>query len=218
VRLQERTPVGIVHQSAIEREGLAALMANLEPVEMVGAASSFDEATRLMNGRPATVVVMDLPQPPETALALVREITGRPEAPRVVALRRHYTRDVVAAAFDAGASACVSTESGTPDLLDAIEAARVGRTYLCPFVARVLIEGPNSAAIAPPVGRQLTHREHEVLGLIAGGNTDRQISGLLGLAVGTVHTHRKHMMAKLGVRNVTSLLRRAREVGLLPTP
>jgi DNA-binding NarL/FixJ family response regulator len=193
-------------------------MAKLDHVEMVGAASSYDEATRLMDGRPATVVVLDLPQPPDPALALVRDITAHPEGPRVVALRRHYTRDIVAAAFDAGASACVSTESGPLDLLDAIEAARMGRTYLCPLVARVLIEGPNTASPGPPVGRQLTHREHEVLGLIAGGNTDRQISGLLGLAVGTVHPHRKHMMAKLGVRNVTSLLRRAREVGLLPTP
>lgn len=218
MRAQERTPVGIVHQSPIEREGLAALLGGLDPVEMVGAAATYDEASVTINGRSSVVIVLDLPHPAEQALSLVRDITARPDPPRVVTLRRHYTRDVVAAAFDAGASACVSTDAGTADLLDAIEAARVGRTYLCPFVARVLIEGPTTAATAPPVGRQLTHREHEVLGLIAGGNTDRQISGLLGLAVGTVHTHRKHMMAKLGVRNVTSLLRRAREVGLLPTP
>lgn len=215
---QERTSVAIIHQSPIERDGLTALLGKLDPIELVGAAGMDDGAVSLVDGKHPEVVVLDLPQPPDPALALVRQIAGRQNGCRVVAVRRNYTRDVVAAAFDAGASACVSTEAATPDLLDAIEAARVGRTYLCPFVARVLIEGPSSATAAPPVGRQLTHREHEVLGLIAGGNTDRQISGLLGLAVGTVHTHRKHMMAKLGVRNVTSLLRRAREVGLLPTP
>lgn len=218
MRAQERIPVGVVHQSPIEREGLAALLSSQEPVEIVGAAGTYEEAAAKINGRESVVVVLDLPHPAEPALALVRDITARPGGPRVVTLRRHYTRDVVAAAFDAGASACVSTDAGTADLLDAIEAARVGRTYLCPFVARVLIEGPTTAMTAPPVGRQLTHREQEVLSLIAGGNTDRQISGMLGLAVGTVHTHRKHMMAKLGVRNVTSLLRRAREAGLLPTP
>jgi DNA-binding NarL/FixJ family response regulator len=197
---------------------LAALISTLDTVQLVGAVGMTEGAVSSVIASQPAVVIVDLPPSTDGAFALVREIVGTPGGPRVVGLRRQYARELVAGAFDAGVSACVSTEAAVSDLLDAIEAARVGRTYLCPFVARVLIEGPSASQTAAPVGRQLTQREQEVLALIASGNTDRQISGMLGLAVGTVHTHRKHMMAKLGVRNVTSLLRRAREAGLLPAP
>ena len=212
-----RTRVLIVNPHATEREGLAALLGRVEGVDLVGVTASVADAADAIARAQPDVVVMELAGLHEGGVDDVRRLVGHPHGPRVVALRRDYARDQVAAAFDAGASACVSTNAGVADLLDAVQAAQAGRTFLCPFVTRVLIEQPASPAVAvPPGGRQLTRREHEVLAMIAAGQTDRQVAGQLQLAVGTVHTHRKHIMAKLGVRNVASLLRRARELGLLP--
>jgi len=212
-----RTRILIVNPHATEREGLAAVLAREQGLEVVGVTGNSADAAEMIEQASPDVVVMDLATPAEGGIEDLRRLLGGRQAFRVVAIRRDYSRDQVAAAFEAGVSACVSTNAGVADLVNAVQAAQAGRTYLCPYVTRVLIESPTMAPVTvPPGGRQLTRREQEVLELIAAGNTDRQIASQLTLAVGTVHTHRKHIMAKLGVRNVTSLLRRTRELGLLP--
>jgi DNA-binding NarL/FixJ family response regulator len=211
-----RTRVLILNAHATEREGLAALLARQDGVELVGVTGSPEDAAEAIQSASPEVVVVDLATPQEGGIEMLRRLLQHPQHPRVVAIRRDYSRDQIAAAFEAGVSACVSTNAGVSDLMSAVQAAQAGRTFLCPFVTRVLIEQPAVQPVTvPPGGRQLTRREQEVLELIAAGSTDRQIAAQLTLAVGTVHTHRKHIMAKLGVRNVTSLLRRARELGLL---
>lgn len=213
----QRTRILIVNPHATEREGLAAVLGRERAVEIVGVTGNSSDAAEILERVSPEVVVMDLAGSSEGGIAELRRVIGSPQHPKVVALRRDYSRDQVAAAFEAGVSACVSTNAGIADLVSAVQAAQAGRTFLCPYVTRVLIESPTTAPVTvPPGGRQLTRREQEVLELIAAGNTDRQIASQLNLAVGTVHTHRKHIMAKLGVRNVTSLLRRARELSLLP--
>ncbi len=207
----------VLNPHATEREGLAAVLAREADLDVVGATGNLEDALALIDQMRPDVVVMELAALSAGGIDQVRRVLGDGRATRVVAVRREYTRELVAAAFEAGASACVSTDASVADLVNAVHAARNGRNYLCPYVTRVLIEAPVIPAVTvPPGGRQLTRREQEVLELIAAGNTDRQIASHLRLAVGTVHTHRKHIMAKLGVRNVTSLLRRTRELGLLP--
>jgi len=212
-----KTRVLIVNPHATEREGLAAVLGREEGIEVAAATGNLDDAMALIEQTAPDVVVMDLATPAEGGIDELRRLRSDGSAVRVVTVRRDYSREQVVAAFEAGASACVSTDAGVSDLANAVRAAQAGRSYLCPYVTRVLIEAPIVPPVTvPPGGRQLTRREQEVLELIAAGNTDRQIAGQLSLAVGTVHTHRKHIMAKLGVRNVTSLLRRTRELGLLP--
>lgn len=212
------TRVLVVNPHATEREGLVAVLSREEGIEVVGAAGQLGDAEALIEHGAPDVVVMEMAAPADGGIEDLRRIAAGAQAPRVVVVRRDYSRDQVVAAFEAGAVACVSTNAGVSDLVAAVRAAQAGRNYLCPYVTRVLIETPMPPPVAvPPGGRQLTRREQEVLELIAAGNTDRQIAGQLRLAVGTVHTHRKHIMAKLGVRNVTSLLRRTRELGLLPS-
>jgi DNA-binding NarL/FixJ family response regulator len=211
-----RIRVLLVNPHATEREGLAALLGRCDTIEVVAVTSSIADATELLDRCAPDVVVMELAPLHEGGIDDVRRLVAHPQAPRVVTIRREYSRDQVAGAFDAGASGCVSTNAGVEDLLNAVQAAHGSRTFLCPFVTRVLIEQPMTTPFSvPPGGRQLTPREHEVLRLIASGQTDRQIAASLQLAIGTVHTHRKHIMAKLGVRNVATLLLRARELALI---
>jgi DNA-binding NarL/FixJ family response regulator len=216
--VSSRSRVLVLNPHATEREGLAALLGQCDAVELVAVTSSIVDAGELIDRCTPDVVVMELAPVHEGGIEQLRQIAAHPQQPRVVTIRRDYSRDQVAAAFDAGASGCVSTNAGVGDLLTAVQAAQGGRTYLCPFVTRVLIEARSGmpAITVPPGGRQLTRRESEVLAAIANGRTDRQIAAELQLAIGTVHTHRKHLMAKLGVRNVASLLRRARELALIP--
>lgn len=218
-------PIQIVVQNAhaLEREGMASLLRSEDSLHVVGTSADWESTAALVmdggqpDGASPPVVLVDLQANSDGAgFDDVRRLQALAAAPRVVVLRREYAREQVLAAFEAGASACVSTAAEREDLLSALRAADAGRTYCCPVVARTLIEAPSRPAEIPTLGlRPLTPRELEVLERIARGQTDRQIAKTLGLAVGTVHTHRKHIMAKLGVHNVAGLLRRARSLGLL---
>jgi DNA-binding NarL/FixJ family response regulator len=210
--------VVVQNPHALERAGMAALLRSADSLSVVGASPDCETTAALVGKAEQVVVLVDLPSGPHGGgLEDVRRLHTLATNPRVVVLRREYAREQVLAAFEAGASACVSTSADLEDLLNAVRAAQAGQTFCCPIVARVLVESPaNPSAEVPTLGlRPLTPRELEVLERIARGQTDRQIAGTLGLAVGTVHTHRKHIMAKLGVRNVAGLLRRARSLGLL---
>jgi DNA-binding NarL/FixJ family response regulator len=210
--------VVVQNAHALERAGMAALLQAEESVSVLGTSADCETTVAMVGDGDPVVVVVDLPTTSDGGgLEAVRRLHGMASAPRVVVLRREYAREQVLAAFEAGASACVSTAAQLEDLLNAVRAAEAGRTFCCPVVARVLVETPSGqSSEVPTLGlRPLTPRELEVLERIARGQTDRQIAITLGLAVGTVHTHRKHIMAKLGVRNVAGLLRRARSLGLL---
>lgn len=210
--------VVVQNAHALERAGMAALLQSDDSLTVVGTSPDADTTAALVGNAEQVVVLVDFaPGSDLSGLEAVRRLHTMPSAPRVVVLGREYAREQVLAAFEAGASACVSTSAELEDLVNAMRAAEEGRTFCCPIVARILIEPPSDrAADVPTLGlRPLTPRELEVLERISRGQTDRQIATVLGLAVGTVHTHRKHIMAKLGVRNVTGLLRRARSLGLL---
>lgn len=210
--------VVVQNAHALERAGMAALLKTDDSVSLLGTSADCETTAAMVGDGGPAVVLVDLPPASDGAgLEAVRRLHGMASAPRVVVLGRDYAREQVLAAFEAGASACVSTAAELEDLLSAVRAAEAGRTFCCPVVARILVEAPAShASEVPTLGlRPLTPRELEVLERIARGQTDRQIAITLGLAVGTVHTHRKHIMAKLGVRNVAGLLRRARSLGLL---
>ncbi|HEV7734221.1 MAG TPA: response regulator transcription factor [Candidatus Binatia bacterium] len=117
----------------------------------------------------------------------------------------------VVAAIDAGVRACVSQTSGLEPLLAAIHSAAAGRGYLCPTVGDVMCRP--SAADAHRV--TLTDRERDILSLVAQGLRNGQIAVARNLSIKTVHAHRQNIMAKLGVRGATQLVRRAIQLGLI---
>jgi two-component system NarL family response regulator len=108
--------------------------------------------------------------------------------------------------LNAGANGYVTKAEASDELLRAIRAVAMGRTYLCPDVAGVLADTglPTSPTIqhAP-----LSHREKQVAELVAKGLTSMQIAQALFIATSTVEVHRRNLMRKLGLRNAAALTR-----------
>jgi len=205
--------VAIVNRHPIERESLAALLGGHPEVAVV---AKVDDVSGLIGSRirPLPQVVLVTLEAGPTAFAVVERFVHTRGAPPLVVLRRRYAPALVRTLLHLGARGCVSTRGEPSDLVSALTAAAAGETHVCPTIARLLVEpgrAPNDAGDLP----LLTPREHEVLAHIAQGRTDREIAAVLGLRVGTVHTHRKNVMAKLGVHNATTLLRRALALGLV---
>jgi len=207
--------VVIVEAQAVVREGLAAWLERQGDVEVVGKATAVHEAAAIVARQEPDVVVME--PSGGTQFAVLREITAsRPQA-RIVILGTFRSRGEIEAAFDAGASACVSKEGCMDDLRSAIHVVQRGEVYICSTVRELLLRRPApwSATGAGASAPRLTLREREVLSLISYGKTDRTIGTMLSLSIKTVHTHRTNLMAKLAVHNVANLLRRAMQFGLI---
>jgi len=205
--------VAIAHSSALIREGLSALLtSSAGEVRVVPAPGGEPGGDMLPH-----VVVSEFA--PRTELVQqLRTMTRRwPQVP-VVALGTFDRRETVGTAIGAGARACVSSNCGGRELVEAVRAVRDGRGYLCPVVSDLqsgTAAEDDGGAEAASVTRPLTQRERQILALIAEGCTDRETATRCTLSLKTVHNHRRSIMVKLGVHNATTLVRRAMRLGLI---
>ncbi len=130
----------------------------------------------------------------------------------------HSDRRFVLEALRAGAAAYVLKEAGFAELAGVIDEVRAGRLYLSPAVAEQVVrdyvrlaEAEAGSALAV-----LSGREREVMQLIAGGRSTKEIAGELHVSVKTVESHRKQIMDKLGLHSVAELTKYAIREGLTP--
>lgn len=155
------------------------------------------------------VIVLDISMPGGGLRTLARLGSSVPEA-RVVILSIHTEDAYVREAVRLGARGYLSKRGAGRDLLDAIRAAARGDAYLTPEAARTLLT-PSPAEHRA----ELSAREQEVLGLTAGGLTNREIGERLSLSVKTVDTYRARAMAKLDLHHRSEVIAYAIGHGLL---
>jgi DNA-binding NarL/FixJ family response regulator len=137
-------------------------------------------------------------------------------AVRVVILSMHSGEEYVLQALRAGAAGYLLKDAATGELELALRSVMRGESWLSPAVSRQVVEGyvqRSGAEAAPDV---LTARQREVLRLVAGGKSTKEIAFFLNLSVKTVETHRAQIMERLGIRDVPGLVRYALRTGLVP--
>lgn len=175
-----------------------------------------DEARQAFQSAPDVVVIASFLRRPETFAATVKTVQSATPGTPIIGVCPFSSREEVLAAMALGIAGCVCAEGGIDKLLEAMFTVRY-RTYLCPRASALLREAPRETPGERPLSDApaLTPRERQILQMIAEGSTDRQVANLLRLSVRTVNTHRANLMAKLGVHNVTQLVRRATRFGLL---
>jgi DNA-binding NarL/FixJ family response regulator len=135
---------------------------------------------------------------------------------RVVILSMHSGEEYVLQALRAGAAGYLLKDAATGELELALRSVMRGESWLSPAVSRQVVEGyvQRAGAEAPP--DVLTARQREVLRLVAGGKSTKEIAFFLNLSVKTVETHRAQIMERLGIRDVPGLVRYALRTGLVP--
>ena len=193
------------------REGLRALLADREGIEVLGEVCDGAAAVTFAEARGPDVVVMDIGMPELNGIEAARQLNrSRPDI-RVVILSMRDDAVTVDRALRAGARAYVLKGLGVDALVDAIEAVHRGEVYLSAGVSEFVLAGYLSQnAPSDP----LTDREREVLQLIAEGFTSAEIAGRLGLSTKTVRNHRANIMDRLDVRTTAGLVRYALRAGL----
>jgi two-component system, NarL family, response regulator NreC len=200
------------------RDGLRALLSSRPDLEVVGEAEDGLATLELAMRLRPDIVILDLAMPRLHGIEVVRRLAADLPQARVIILSMHSDRRFVVESLRAGAAAYVLKEAGFSELAEVIDDVRAGRLYLSPAVAEQVIrdyvrlaEAEDGSALAV-----LSGREREVMQLIAGGQSTKEIAGELHVSVKTIESHRKQIMDKLGLHSVAELTKYAIREGLTP--
>ncbi|QMU71215.1 response regulator transcription factor [Streptacidiphilus sp. P02-A3a] len=211
-------PVGVVvadDQSAV-REGLVLLLGTLPGIVVTGEAADGEAAVQLVAEVRPQVVLMDLNMPGCDGVEATRRVTaGHPDT-RVVVLTTYADDASIMGALQAGALGYLTKDATRAEIGRAVLAAAAGQAVLDSGVQQRLLSAAARGvpAAAGPVGAaagdgELTPREAEVLRLIAGGQSNREIARSLFVSEATVKTHVNRIFAKTGSRDRTQAVRYA---------
>ena len=197
------------------REAIRDTIEGTTGLAVAGEAGDGLELLRLLKKTPADLVVLDISMPGMRGIEAAREIRTSHPHMKILFLSMHKNRELLTAAIAAGADGYLLKEDTSKELLAAIEAVRKDRTYLsAKLVAQYpsdiinIFRGNNNDKPEP-----LTHRERQVLKLIAEGKTDRQIGELLFISLRTVQRHRFNIRTKLNIKRTADLVKYAMERG-----
>jgi DNA-binding NarL/FixJ family response regulator len=207
----------IADDHAILREGVRALLATADDIEVVGEAADGREAIDLAQTLEPDVILMDVAMPGLGGLEATLEIRRLVPRTKILVLSQYGEPEYVRRFLKAGVSGYVLKKAAGADLVSAIRAVMRGGLVLDPEVARTAVQenGTPETGEAPDAYESLTDREKQVLKLVAEGHTNKEIADLLGISVKTAMSHREHVMLKLQVHNRTELVRFALRHGVI---
>lgn len=200
---------------SLVRAGIRSLLGAMADVEVVGEAASGEEALQLAARQQPDVVLMDIAMKGITGLQAAARMRETHPAVRVVILSMHSGEEYVLQALRAGAAGYLLKDAATGELELALRSVMRGESWFSPAVSRQVVEGYVQRVGGEPAADLLTARQREVLKLVAGGKSTKEIAFELNLSVKTVETHRAQIMERLGIRDVAGLVRYALKTGLV---
>lgn len=200
--------VAVVDDHDLVREGLQALLERFG-IEIVLSARSGAELLARIDAASADVILADIQMPGQDGISLVRELRCREIATPVVMLTTFEESDLLMAAVEAGAQGFLLKGATSEELLAALDRARRGERWLSPVTTQQ-IRPRLVGSIPGQAGRlDLGTRELEILKLLAGGYSNKEIARSLSLAEGTVKNYVSDILAKLGTRDRTRAVLKA---------
>jgi len=223
------TRVLLADDHSILRQGLRMLLDLHRGIQVVGEAGTGREAVALSHDLAPDVVILDITMPDMDGLEACRLIRREQPATQVLMLTMHESEEYFLQALRMGATGYLVKKAAPGELHMAITTIAAGGAYLYPGLARALIRAyvnpditttlaSRSASLTREL-RVLTPRELEVLQLVAEGLTNQEIADQLILSIKTVQAHRANVMDKLGLSDITHLVRFALRHGLItPEP
>ena len=202
----------LVDDHALVRHGFRRILEDDPEIEVVGEASTGEEAVRLATKEKPAVIVMDCAMPGMNGLEATRKILEtRPDA-AILMLSMHSEDTLVRQALDAGARGYILKNAMDLDLANAVKRVAKGEKVMDPQVVA------RPAALKGEREGGLTPRELEVLQRIVAGKSNKEIAAELNLSANTVSVHRANIMDTLGIHKTAELVVYAIRNGLVNLP
>jgi DNA-binding NarL/FixJ family response regulator len=210
------TPYRVVlaDDHALFRGGVRRILEEIQGVEVVGEAGDGLALLEILKTITPDLVVLDISMPNLRGLEAIREIKKLVPHTDILMLTMHKETDYLSQALTAGASGYLLKQEADPELFNAVKMIRSGRTYLSPnlsdLVPDLLRRRQDAGGFLKDI---LTHREKEILKLLADGKTSKEIADVLYISLRTVQNHRANIMRKLNFKRTTDLVKYALQKG-----
>lgn len=206
--MAKKIKVLLVDDHALVRRGFRMMLDDDTEIEVAAEASDGEEAVKLAEKIQPRVIVMDCALPKMDGMEATRRIKKQWPEIAVLMLSMHSEDTWVRLALESGANGYILKSAVDMDLADAIKRVAAGNTVLDPRVSLpAVLKGERASG--------LTNREVEILRLIVGGKSNKEIAAELGLSVNTVAVHRANIMENLGIHNTAELVVYAIKNGLV---
>ncbi len=209
--------VALIDDQMLVRQGIAGLLALSDAVEVVAEADDGAEAVALVEAHSPDVVLMDMRMPRLNGADAIRALTEAGSSIPVIILTTFDDHEQVLDGIRAGAKGYLLKDVSLDDLVAAIESVARGETMIQPALTQTLLKGLGERAgdtTADSV-EPLSPRETEVIRLMAGGYSNKEISQALSKSEGTIKNQVSNILSKLGVRDRTRAVLKAIELGLI---
>jgi DNA-binding NarL/FixJ family response regulator len=200
--------VVLVDDQTLVRQGIRSLLELAGDIAIVAEASDGEDGVAVITRERPDVVLLDVRMPRKGGLDVLRELQAAHALPPTILLTTFDDDEALIEAVKTGARGYLLKDVSLEQLTEAIRAVAAGGTVIgLEHVRR------DFDALSPP--DPLTKRETEILRLMAGGYSNREIAEALGTAEGTVKNHASSILSKLGVRDRTRAVLKALELGYL---
>ena len=207
--------VCVVENETLVREGLRRVL-ELDPdIEVAGEARDGVEALEVLGSVRPDVALLDIRMPRLDGVGVLEALRSRPDATPCLVLTTFDDADAFLAAVRAGARGYLMKDASPEELAEAIRGVAGGGTWLKPAVTDSVLRALREEGSEPAGDEKLTAREVEVLRLLAGGYSNREIGTALGVAERTVKNHVSSILGKLWVRDRTRAVLKAISLGLI---
>jgi DNA-binding NarL/FixJ family response regulator len=206
----QKVRVVLADDHDLVRSGIKALLSMVDGVEVIAEARDGKELIALVESLMPDVVMTDISMPGMDGITAISEIHSKHPEVRLLVLSMYDTVDFVKRAVANGACGYLMKDAPPFELEQAVRSVMATGSYFSPAIAQRLLQ-PSE----PTVDDELTHRQVEILKLIAQGRASKEIAYELGLSPKTVDVHRARIMERLRLNDIASLTLYAVRKGLI---
>jgi DNA-binding NarL/FixJ family response regulator len=189
----------IVDDHPVTRDGLRTAFGITDEIDVVGEASSGEEAIEVAQDLSPDVIFMDVRMPGMNGIQATRIIRDHRPDTKIILFTIDETRASVAEAIQAGVSGYLLKDAGVSELVNAAKQAMAGKAVIHPTLTQAFIEEVQLVDRKPEA--PLSPREVEILQKVAYGSTTKEVADQLGISFHTVKTHLERIFEKLGAND-----------------
>jgi len=204
---------------AVLRDGLRLLLEAQQDIKVIADVANGRDAVRQVRQQCPDVVIMDIAMPELNGIEATRQILEVCPSAQVIILSIYSTNEHIFRALQAGARGYLLKESAGIEVINAVRAVHAGQRYLSQKISDKVVDDYMMQRKAVEAKSPLAHlspREREILQLVVEGKSSSEIAEVMYLSPKTVETYRSRLMKKLGIRDITSLIKFAIQQGLTP--
>ncbi|HEY0230918.1 MAG TPA: response regulator transcription factor [Dokdonella sp.] len=210
--------VCLVDDQTLVRQGIRSLLELSDSIRVIAEAGDGNQAVETIPRVKPDVVLLDMRMPGMSGLDVLNALASTHQLPPTIILTTFDDDQLVLAGLKAGARGYLLKDVSLDQLVDAVKTVAGGGSLVAPVVTQRLLSGlerMHNEFVSLDRPDPLTDRETEILRLMAGGYSNKEIANSLGVAEGTVKNHVSNILSKLGVRDRTRAVLKAFELGIV---